>query len=398
MSERENPLNCAKCGACTVVCPVFRVSPRESLTARGKMHLLSLPFAGAPSRHFQDIFSQCLLCGACEQACSRHLPITALITEARARFPWFYGAHPLQKSVVRKALANPGLLEKLVRAGISLQRIGALPARSGLRLKLGLLEAPVAEIPAEESLHEVNTGESVSYFSGCLARYLQPSVGRATARLATVAGHSLDSPAAQGCCGLAAHAAGRKDEARDLAWNNILAFAGSSGPVLTSCASCSSHLAAYPELFRDDPEKSAKARDFAGRVVEFCTFFLEQSELQPKSRQARKVFYHDPCHLRHSDSGRTNPRRLIDRIENVERVEPANGPHCCGQGGLFHLGYPEISSNIFQQCAKNGLERAPDVVVTTCSGCLMQWQQGREEQDLPVKVSHLAVLLADCLD
>ncbi|HHB76499.1 MAG TPA: (Fe-S)-binding protein, partial [Desulfobulbus sp.] len=266
------------------------------------------------------------------------------------------------------------------------------------RLKLGLLEAPVAEMPARDTLHGAGTGGNVSYFPGCLARYLQPSVARATARLATAAGHSLVIPAAQGCCGLAAHAAGRKDEARELAWNNILAFAESSGPVLTSCASCSSHLAAYPELFQDDPEKLARAREFCGRVVEFSAFFLARLNLRPASRQERKVLYHDPCHLRHSDSGRKNPRELIDRIDNVERVEPANGPHCCGQGGLFHLGYPETSSTIFRQCAKNGLERAPDMVVTTCSGCLMQWQQGREEHDLPVEVAHLAVLLADCLD
>ena len=398
MSEREIPLNCAKCGACTVVCPVFRVDPRESLTARGKIHLLSLPFAGSPSRHFQDIFSQCLLCGACEQACSRHLPITTLITRARGRFPKFYGAHPLQKVVVRKVLANSGLLANLVRAGISLQRINALPARSGLRLKLGLLEAPVAEIPVKDTFHEVKTGGDLSYFPGCLARYLQPSVARATTRLASVAGHSLDIPAAQGCCGLAARAAGREDEARELAWNNIMAFAESTGPVLTSCASCSSHLATYPELFQDDPEKLARAREFAGRVVEFCTFFLKQSDLKPASRQARKVFYHDPCHLRHSAGGRENPRQLIDRIDNVERVGSPAGPQCCGQGGLFHLGYPETSSTIFRQCAENGLGCAPEMVVTTCSGCLMQWQQGKMEHDLPVAVSHLAILLADCLN
>ncbi len=398
MVDRAIDLSCAKCGACTVVCPVFRVDPRESLTARGKMHLLSLPFVGAPSRHFQDIFSQCLLCGACEQACSRHLPITTLITRARGRFPQFYGAHPLQKTVVRKVLASSGLLANLVRAGISLQRINALPVRSGLRLKLGLLEAPVAEVVEKETCHGGKTGNDLSYFPGCLARYLQPSVAAATVRLAEIAGYSLDVPAAQGCCGLAARAAGREDEARELAWNNIQAFAESTGPILTSCASCSSHLATYPDLFQDDPEKSVKAREFTGRVIEFCTFFLEQSDLKPSSRQALKVFYHDPCHLRHRDWGRDNPRKLIDRIDNVERVESPAGPQCCGQGGLFQLGYPETSAGIFQRCADNGLGCAPDLVVTTCSGCLMQWQQGKVEHDLPLAVSHLAILLADCLD
>jgi len=398
MVERAIHLNCAKCGACTVVCPVFRVDPRESLTARGKMYLLSLPFAERPSGHFQDIFSRCLLCGACEQVCSRQLPITKLVTRARGRFPLFYGRHGVQKALARKALSSPGLLRGLVRAGISLKRINALPAHSGLRLKLGLLEEP--HVPGQDSLACENRqdGADLSYFTGCLARYLQPSVGRATCRLAGAAGHSLSIPASQGCCGLAASAGGRQEEARRLAWRNIKAFAGSETPILTSCASCSHHLAGYPELFKDNQEKQQEAQKFVDRVVEFSSFFLGQPAFALTAQVHHKVFYHDPCHLRFTEGGRNNPRRLIERIKNIKRVESSDGPQCCGQGGLFQLGYPDLSGTIFHKCATAALSCDPDMVVTTCSGCLMQWQQGQVEDTLPVRVRHLALLLADCLD
>ncbi len=390
---------CARCGACSVVCPVFKVDPRESLTARGKLHLLSLPFAEEPSGHFQDIFSRCLLCGACEQTCSRHLPITDLIIRARGRFPRLYGAHSLHKEAVRQALAHPSLLKGLVKAGNSLQRINRLPARSGLRLKLGLLEQPASAVPVNTAGQFAESGDNPSYFTGCLARYLQPSVGRATVRLAEVAGYSLAIPPTQGCCGLAAVAAGRESEARQLAWKNIQAFADHTGPILTSCASCSSHLATYPELFKDDPKRLEKARNFAERVAEFSSFFLAES-LSYKSRSGKqlKVFWHDPCHLRFSVEGRENPRNLIDQLKNIEQVESGDGAMCCGQGGLFHLGYPELSMDIFRRCAANALDCDPDMVVTTCSGCLMQWQTGRADNNLAVEVSHLAVLLADCLE
>jgi glycolate oxidase iron-sulfur subunit len=398
MLDHLSCLDCAKCGACTVVCPVFRVDPRESLTARGKMYLLSLPFAEQPSNHFQDIFSRCLLCGACEQVCSRHLPITKLITRARGRFPLFSGSHGVQKVLARKALSSPGLLQGLVRAGISLKRINALPAHSGLRLKLGLMEGPSSAKPGSLAGSDQGNEADLSYFSGCLARYLQPSVAQATLRLAGAAGHSLFIPASQGCCGLAASAAGREEESRHLAWRNILAFAGSAGPIITSCASCSSHLATYPELFKDDREKLQKARNFVDRVIEFSSFFLKQPDLVLVARKNQKVFYHDPCHLRFTTSGRKNPRMLMERVKNIERVESADGPQCCGQGGLFQLGCPDLSRNIFHKCATTALACAPDMVVTTCSGCLMQWQQGQVENDLPVQVRHLAILLADCLE
>ena len=41
---------------------MFRITGREPVTARGKLHLLSTPLAEEPSGHFQDVFAQCLLC------------------------------------------------------------------------------------------------------------------------------------------------------------------------------------------------------------------------------------------------------------------------------------------------------------------------------------------------
>ncbi len=399
--QREHPeQGCVKCGACTVVCPVFRVEPRESLTARGKMHLLSLPLARQPSGHFEDIFSRCLLCGACETVCSRHLPITELVTRARSDFSLFYGSHGLQKVAARKALSSSGLLQGLVRAGISLKRINALPAHSGLRIKLGLLEEPRALSVGQSTPPETDSENTIRYFSGCLARHLQPSVGRAVLRLAHAGDLQVWSPETQCCCGLAASSAGKAEEARRLAWQNIKSFADGRGPILTSCASCSSHLAAYPELFADDPEKQELARAFSSRVVEFSAFFLNHLQDHPfmsESQKYKRVFYHDPCHLRFTSAGREAPRKLIDRIGNVERVEAADGPQCCGQGGLFHVGYPELSRKIFQRCVDGALVRSPDLVTTTCSGCLMQWQTGAVENNLPVRIRHLALVLADCL-
>ena len=60
-----------------MVCPVFRADGREVLTARGKMHLLTTELVEKPSAVFEDRFSRCLLCGACEQVCPvtiEHVP------------------------------------------------------------------------------------------------------------------------------------------------------------------------------------------------------------------------------------------------------------------------------------------------------------------------------------
>ncbi len=388
-----DPSQCARCGACTVVCPVFRAEPRESATARGRMQLLLLDLARSPSPRFREIFARCLLCGACEQVCSRNLPITGLVIQARSRFPELYGPHPLRKKAVQTALAHPGLLKNLVRAGIRMERLRGLPLSSGLRLKLGLLEQEKSP-PDIVAGFAAGPGRTIHYFSGCLARYVQPSIGRATVALARASGFAPHLPEAQGCCGLAALAAGRLDEARELAWRNIQAFAGTEGPILTSCASCSSHLRQYARLFAHDLEKQKAAQLFVDRVHEFSAFFLKQATLAFSLPVRQRVFYHDPCHLRYSETGRRAPRQLLGRIEGLRLVEP-DTTHCCGQGGLFHIGYPELSSRIFKRCLDAALSGRPDLVTTTCSGCLMQWQAGFREHNHPFRAVHLAVLLAD---
>jgi len=405
--ETSNPkLNCAKCGSCSVVCPVFRVDGRESMTARGKMHLLATDLADHPSAVFENLFSRCLLCGACEQVCPRNLPLTDIVSKARSRFSTFYGQGGLQKVVARSLLARPSLLEGLVRAGISLKRIKGLPAHSGLRIKLGLLETrspePATQKKGTDLSFCLNKGlgrfekhkkdlSPFSYFTGCLARHLQPSVAEATTELLGRCDQSPHVPVDQYCCGLAAWSAGRRDQARILARKNIEAFESLSGPIITSCASCSSHLFTYPDLFGKDDPWHRRAQQFADRVQEFTAFFCKSlPEPQTDKVGSLQIFYHDPCHLRFMPNGQATPRALLARM-GLQIVEPEDGPSCCGQGGLFHLAYPETSAKIFYTISSRALACQPDCLTTTCSGCLMQYQYQQED----IRVVHLAVLLKE---
>jgi glycolate oxidase iron-sulfur subunit len=105
------------------------------------------------------------------------------------------------------------------------------------------------------------------------------------------------------------------------------------------------------------------------------------------------VYYHEPCHLRFDKENSGSAHQLLENIENISLVDPEDGPRCCGQGGLFHLGYPELSRDIFSQVFDQVMQEDVDVVVTSCSGCLMQWQAELAMRRSHIKAVHLSVWL-----
>lgn len=389
--------DCAKCGACTSVCPVYNATGLESMTARGKIHLLERLSTKKISPAFAEILSKCLLCGACEAVCSRGIDLVTRFTEARQELPLLVGEHPIIAQLAKITLGSPSLLNAFAEVGTTLDRL--LPKNSGLRIRLGLSAEPDQPVssPQEHPQPAAPTQPTVNYFSGCLARYPQPEIAQATNLLVRHSGGALQAPDDQTCCGQAAYGSGNIKAAINLAKQNINAFADNDLPIVTSCASCYSHLASYPHLLRDDPEWGAKARCFSDRLREFSSYFADRSAARQTPKNSKTVFYHDPCHLRFRHRI-TKPPRILLKNSGFTVIEPTNGPQCCGMGGLFHLNHPELSEKIRHRLLENHDQFAVDFVVTTCTGCLLQLRSGLSKSpQQPVAVRHLAVLLAEML-
>jgi len=384
--------DCAKCGACTVVCPLYQVTGQEFLTARGKIHLLERLVVADGSGALGEILSRCLLCGACTAACPRGLDIVDRIARARGELPSPPGRHPFLALLARKTLSHPPLLAGLAHLG------RALPADSGLRLRLGI--APAKKGAPSDPNRPTSAGQAtVAYFSGCLARHLDPQIATATGRLAARAsGHAPWTPPGQTCCGQAAWAAGDFQTAKTLARRNIAAFLDNDLPILTSCASCHSHLATYPALLADDSQWHERAVAFSDRLYEFSSFLTACPDFATWfHRQAdtprQAVLYHDPCHLRFGQQITEPPRRLLRSIDGLALRELPHGPQCCGMGGLFHLAHPDLSQAIRTRLLDDFATLGIALVTTTCTGCLLQWRQGLSHWRQKTSVRHLAVLL-----
>ena len=389
-----------------MVCPVFQAGGKESLSARGRLHLLERLDPAQASAAYAEILCQCLLCGACRSVCPRKLDPPARFLAARERLEKSAGSQVLLRAITGKALANPALLATIASLGRAL--LDRLPADSGLRLRLGLPQEETTRAPAPpetsgEKPAPPASALALAFFPGCYATHLHREIGTATERIAAAfTGNRPLIPTQHCCCGLAAENGGDLSTVRRLARQNILAFAGNTLPILTSCASCYSQLRRYPELFADDSEWREKAQAFAARLLEFSTFVAQAMEADPAFHFAapatpRTVVYHDPCHLRFHARITDPPREILRSISGLRLAELPNGPQCCGQGGLFHLAQPELAEKIRGRLLDQLAQATPGLVTTTCSGCLIHIRQGLGHDPARPEVRHLAILLAELL-
>jgi len=416
--SREEKRSCVKCGTCNTVCPVYLATGSEIHTPRGKQHLESKIGKGEVSRHYAEIFSQCLLCGACLEACPRKLDTPELVISVRSELPRLSGLSFL-KFVSRKALVHPSLLAGMTKVGGVAQKLLGewLPQDSGLRLRLQGFEQHPFKLPPKSYRDTVKakSGSSneqqkrrqepgINFFTGCLANYLQPEIAASTQLLvAETAGREAAVPLEQTCCGMAAMAAGRPDETKALAKINIKAFEENEQPILTSCSSCYFQLKTYKELFADDPEWAERSKQFTERLQEFSSFFLKEfSESREKITGSSnfsdsKVFYHDPCHLRFKLHIMEEPRQLLKLFPGVDLQELPGGSQCCGQGGLFQMAHPDLALQVWESLVENYNTLQANTVVTACSGCLLQWQRGLGARGSDGHVKHLAVFIAELM-
>ena len=235
----------------------------------------------------------------------------------------------------------------------------------------------------------------VTLFIQCLVDAVRPEVGEAMAAVLKRLGCVLDCPTAQTCCGQPALNAGYRREAKRAARRFIEIFEDAEAIVCPSgsCVHMVRHH--YPELFRDDPLWSGRARAVAGCTFEFSEFLVDVLGVEDTgARYTGRVTYHDSCHLLRGLRVAEQPRRLLRRVAGVELVEMANSDYCCGFGGTFSLKYPDISCAMVDDKVDHILASGADTVVGCDTGCLLNIAGAASRRGLAIRTMHIAEILA----
>ena len=239
----------------------------------------------------------------------------------------------------------------------------------------------------------------VGLFVTCLADLFRPSVAFAAVRLLEDAGCRVEAPLDQTCCGQPAYNSGDRAAARAIAIQVMDAFAGFDYVVAPS-GSCAGMLRRhYPALFADDPALARRAEDFAGRCWELVSFLHDVRGVRRVAAGFDGVVaYHDACAGLRELGIADQPRALLSSVSGLTLVEVAQGEVCCGFGGLFSVKYPDISVRMVSDKTAAIAATGADTLLGGDLGCLMNIAGRLSRQGSPIRIRHVAEVLADMAD
>jgi glycolate oxidase iron-sulfur subunit len=165
---------------------------------------------------------------------------------------------------------------------------------------------------------------------------------------------------------------------------NLQAFT-SCDAVLTLASGCAAVLKEYPD-----------APAFTAKIHDISAFLLAHP--WPRSVQAQalsgKALLHSPCTLRNVLKSEQAVSSLLQRIPQLELIEPPKSIHCCGAAGTYMLEHPAMAQALRGDILDFAAAVKPDYLLTSNVGCAMHLRAGLKQRGLDnVRVLHPVVLL-----
>ena len=234
----------------------------------------------------------------------------------------------------------------------------------------------------------------VSLFMPCIADNFFPGIGRAVAMVLKRVGAEVTFPAAQTCCGQPAFNAGHHPQAAQVARRWLAAFAGAEAVVCPSGSCVAMVRNHYPELFADSPEDLAAARKLAAVTFEFTEFLVRLGVTKVGASFPARVTYHHSCHLNRELGVTDGPLKLLGEVRGLTLAMMEDYDRCCGFGGTFSVKLPEVSGAMARRKAEAITATGADTVIACDPGCMLHLQGYLSRIGSPVRVMHIAEVLA----
>lgn len=237
---------------------------------------------------------------------------------------------------------------------------------------------------------------NVQLFVPCFVDQLFPQAAFNMVKVLRKAGCTVSYNDKQTCCGQPAFNAGFWDDARAVCGKFLNDFNGEDYIVAPS-ASCVGFVRNYyKKIFTDASSAEAiKAESIGKKIYEFSDFLVNVlGQTQFDATLKGTATYHDSCAALRECGIKGEPRQLLANVAGLELTELQDVETCCGFGGTFAVKFEPISIGMGEQKVENALATGAEYLISTDLSCLMHLDGYIKKQNHPLKVMHLADVLA----
>ncbi|MCX6271846.1 MAG: (Fe-S)-binding protein [Bacteroidetes bacterium] len=237
----------------------------------------------------------------------------------------------------------------------------------------------------------------VDLFIPCFVDQLYPETGFNMIRVLEKFGVGVHYNPNQTCCGQMSFNSGFWDEAKAIGEKFIKDFPNDR-PIVGPSASCVGYVRNYfPKLFHNTALHN-EYKQVRRNIYEFSDFLVNILKVTDTGSTFEAVVtYHDSCAALREYGIKEEPRVLLEHVKGLTLVEMKDNEVCCGFGGTFSVKNEPISTAMAEQKVDNALKTSAEYIVSTDLSCLMHQDAYIRKHKLPIKVMHLADILASGL-
>lgn len=370
---------CVKCGLCLPECPTYQLLANEADSPRGRISLMQALAKGELDPGGVEIhLDRCLGCRSCETACPSGVRYGLLLDASRSLITKRKRGRPILHWLFTQ-LAEPkrlALLSQLYRPfrhlGIVQRATALLPQRYRRLPEFGRQLAGSPSVPPGLYPAEQPRGKLVQLFIGCVASQVEQSLIKNSLSLLRRLGYAVEIPKTQCCCGAIHRHNGYEARAEQYCSINRQQTTKSRAQALITLAS-----ACELEL------REHKASEIPVLSLTDLLLSLPENNIPTLKPYAGNVALHTPCSCQGDDG-----RALLGRIPQAKIIPLTNSNICCGAAGTYLLTQPALSKALGRAKIEELLACKANILVTSNTGCAMQFRQLIEEAGLNIQVMH----------
>lgn len=127
---------------------------------------------------------------------------------------------------------------------------------------------------------------------------------------------------------------------------------------------------------------------------------IKKGELKFSREYKKVVTYHDSCHLGRHCGVYEAPREVLKSIPGVKLVEMERvreAAWCCGAGGGFRAGYPEVSLSVARERLREAESLGVEVLTSTCPFCWKNLNDAIKETNSGMVMKDIVEIVSEIL-